>query len=123
MPLEVTVDERKRVVTIRGWGDVNDRDLEAACAHCRSDPKVDPKFTRMCDLTAVTGAEISDEALEKWAADPIANPAVRHAVICINPGAVQLAMEFAARSRRYFREVSVFPSPSEAAVWMAESRA
>ncbi len=120
MPLQVTADAGERVVKIRGWGEITDNDLEAAREQFRTDPEVDPTFSRLCDLREVTSGTFSGQALEDWAADPISNPPVRHAVICTNPRAIHLATDFARRSRRYHREVSVFPTEEHARAWLSE---
>lgn len=121
MPLEVTVDNGQGIINIRGWGKVADADLNELREVFREDPALNLTFTRLCDLSAVTEASITSVALEEWAADPIANPAVRHAVVCTQPNAVKLATEFMARSRRYHREVCVFPTQHQALTWMSSS--
>lgn len=106
MPMHVTVDQACRVVTTRGWGEISNADLGAAHDYFEAHPEIDRSFTRLCDLSAATSVSASEEAVAAWAADPISNPAVRHALVCSAPNVWKRALEFVAKSRSYFREVS-----------------
>jgi hypothetical protein len=79
---------------------------------------MDLSFARLCDLSEATSVSVSDEVLEHWAADPVSNPPVRHAMVCTAPGVLKRVLEFVTKSRRHFRDVSVFPSYDQAAKWM-----
>ena len=118
MPMDVSVDSVSRVVTTRAWGDISEDDLAALRRAYETNPDIDPSFVRLCDLSAATGISVSAGTMARWAADPIANPAVRHAIVCSAPKVLRSVLEYVAKSRSYFREVSVFPTHRAAAEWI-----
>jgi hypothetical protein len=86
--------------------------------YCETDPNIDPLFVRLCDLSGVTTVSVSEEALDQWAADPISNPPVRHALVCTTPNVLKRVLDFVTKSRRLHRDVSVFPTYRQPATWM-----
>jgi len=99
---------------MRGPGVLTDSDLASLHNQCETDPGVDPTFARICDLSDVTSVSVSDESLDAWAADPVSNPPVRHAIICSAPPVLERVLDYIALSRKQFREVSVFPTYDQA---------
>src|SRR6266404_7867665 len=118
MPLEVTIDSTRRVIMMRGSGVLTDADLASAHHQCETNPALDPSFARICDLSGITEVQVSDEGLDAWAANPISNPPVRHAIVCDRPPVLKRVLDYVRLSRKQFREISVFPSYEQAADWM-----
>jgi hypothetical protein len=118
VPFQVTVDKLRRVVTTRGWGHLSDADFALLHQHFNTDPDFDPMFARICDLSEVTTVAVSDQLLDSWAADPLTNSATVHAVVCTAPPVLKRVLDFAVRSRKYFRDVSIFPTYGDAATWV-----
>jgi len=118
MPLEVTIDSARRVIMMRGSGVLTDADLASAHHQCETNPALDPSFARICDLSGITEVQVSDEGLDAWAANPISNPPVRHAIVCDRPPVLKRVLDYVRLSRKQFREISVFPSYEQAADWM-----
>jgi hypothetical protein len=107
---------------MRGSGVLTDSDLTLAHRQCETDSALDPSFARICDLSDVTYVSISDESLDAWAADPISNPHVRHAIICGTAPVLERVLDYVSLSRKQFREVSVFPTYDQAADWMRRDK-
>jgi hypothetical protein len=120
MPLEVAIDSTRRLIMMRGSGVLTDADLASAHRECETNPAVDPSFARICDLSSITDVQVSDESLDAWAADPISNPPVRHAIVCYRPPVLKRVLDYVRLSRKQFREVSVFPSYEQAEEWMKQ---
>ncbi|MEY2545899.1 MAG: hypothetical protein QOG48_1016 [Verrucomicrobiota bacterium] len=118
MPIQVNIDKPQRLVTTRCSGELSDDDLAALQERFETDPDFSPKFSRICDLTKVTVVDISDDVLNQWAADPIIDANARHAVVCSKPAVMTSVLDFVARSRRYSRDISVFPNYDQAKNWI-----
>src|SRR5262249_18112748 len=121
MPLEVAIDNQRRLILMRGSGILTDADLAAARHQCETNPAVDPSFGRICDLSGLTDVRVSDESLDLWVTDPISNPPVRHAIVCDTPPVLKRVLDYVRLSREHFREVSVFPTSEQPAVWMEQN--
>jgi hypothetical protein len=63
MPLDVTVDNARRLILMRGSGMLSDADLAAVHQQIQTNQAADPSFGRICDLSALTDVCISDESL------------------------------------------------------------
>jgi hypothetical protein len=122
MPLDVTVDNARRLILMRGSGVLSDADLAAVHQQIQTNQAADPSFGRICDLSALTDVCISDESLGLWVADPISNPPVRHAIVCDTAPVLKRVLDYVRLSRKQFREVSVFPTYEQAADWMQRER-
>src|SRR5689334_13077125 len=110
MPLEVTVDNERRLILMRGSGVLTDADLAAAHQQVETNQAADPSFARLCDLSGLTDVSVSDESLDLWVTDPISNPPVRHAIVCDTPPVMKRVLDYIRLSRKQFRDVSVFPT-------------
>jgi hypothetical protein len=86
-----------------------------------TDPDFSRKFHRICDLTDATNVNLSDELMNKWAEDPIMERSARHAIVVTPPTIMSRVLEFVRQSRTYARDVSVFPSFSQAENWIEGS--
>ena len=118
MPLEVAIDNKRRLILMRGSGILTDSDLAAAHHQCETNPAADPSFGRICDLSGLTDVRVSDESLNLWVTNPISNPPVRHAIVCDTPPVLKRVLDYVRLSRERFREVSVFPTCKQAAEWI-----
>jgi hypothetical protein len=119
MSLEVTIDDKRGLILMRGSGVLTDADLVAAHQQVEANPAADPSFGRICDLSTLTDVRVSDESLDLWVTDPVSNPPVRHAIVCNTSPVLKRVLDYVRLSRKQFREVSVFPSYEQAADWMA----
>jgi hypothetical protein len=118
MSLDITVDHAHRLILMRGSGVLTDADLAAAHDQFEANAAADPSFGRICDLSALTGVQVSDKSLDRWVTDSVSNPPVRHAIVCNTPPVLKRVLDYVRLSRKQFREVSVFPSYEQAADWM-----
>jgi len=97
---------------------LTDFDLARAGEQCEANPAADPSFSRICDLTDLTGITVSDEALDGWVTDPGSNPPVPHAIICSAPPVLKRVLDYVSLSRKQFRQVSILPSYDKATEWL-----
>ena len=118
MPLDITVDNARRLILMSGSGVLTDADLAAAHDQVEANPVANRSFGRICDLTALSDVQISDESLDLWVTNPISNPPVRHAIVCNTPPVLKRVLDYVRLSRRQFRQVSVFPSYEQAVDWI-----
>lgn len=106
---------------MRGSDVLTDSDLALAHRQIETDPAADPAFARICDLSNVTDVSVSSESLDAWAADPISNPPVQHAIICSASPVLKRVLDYVRLSRKQYREISVFPTYEQAADWIRKN--
>ena len=107
---------------MRGSGVLSDSDLALAHRQMETDPAADPAFARICDLSDVTDVSVSSESLDAWAADPISNPIVWHAIICSTSRVLERVLEYVRLSRKQSSQVAVFPTYEQAADWIRRNQ-
>lgn len=105
---------------MHGSGVLTDDDLARAHDQVESNPAADPTFGRLCDLSDVSAVNVSNESLDAWAADPISNPPVPHAIICSTPPIMKRVLDYIALSRKQFRQISIFPDSEKAFEWLGK---
>ena len=118
---QIIIDKSQRVVTTRWSGEISDADLLGLEHRFKAEPAFDRTFARICDLSDVTDVLISGGLMQRWAADPLQDSNVRHAVVCDRPAVLRRVLEFVSASRDHFREVLVFPNYRDAERWITEN--
>jgi hypothetical protein len=118
MPIQVSIDKLQRLITSRCSGELQDDDLAEVQQRFDVDPDFSPNFSRIVDLTKVTGWQFSEGALNQWAASPNIDGAARRAVVCTKASIMTGVLDFIARARRHARDVSVFPDYDQAKRWI-----
>src|SRR4051794_6341798 len=108
MPIEVKIDKPHRLVTSRCSGELHDADLAEVQQRFDGDPDFSPTFSRIVDLTNVTDWQLSQDALDQWAAAPNIDRGARRAIVCAKPTIIAGVLDFVAHARRHARDVSIF---------------
>lgn len=122
MPLHLTIDPARRIIVSAGEGSISDADLKAGREKLTADPRFDPTFDRIWDLSAATRLTFSDEALQQFAEKSLSGVKVRRAIVCVAPEIVSRVLEFVEESRRFHRDIVIFPTRQEAEEWIASPR-
>jgi hypothetical protein len=123
MPAVVTINvERKLVITVCS-DTVTDEEFVQARKQVLADPTFAPAFDRLWDFSAVTGAEVSDEAIAHLVeTSPFVGDILRAVVVSMSPKALARVMEFVKQSRRFNRRIAAFPSRESAWQWLESER-
>ena len=120
MPLQIHIDKGRGLITTRASGNVSDSDVIAMEDLFEKSPDFSRKFARICDLTAATAMNVSEELMKRWAEDPVMDRSARHAIVCTTPAVMSNVLEFIKESRTHSRDASVFPTFDQAEDWIRE---
>jgi hypothetical protein len=118
MPMQIHIDKGRRVITTRASGNVSDADFIAMEDLFEKSPDFSRKFARICDLTAATTMNVSEELMKRSAEDPVMDRSARHAIVCTTPAVMSNVLEFVKVSRSHARDASVFPTFDQADEWI-----
>jgi hypothetical protein len=124
MPYEYTIDAERRLIITRWWGDLTDQDMFDHHQQLGMDPRFNPEFSvllDMSDATDYTGLTVA--GLKKAAQKPFYGPHTRRAVIAPREALFGLARLFDA-----YREIArgeehsrVFTNRPAAMLWLIAS--
>lgn len=64
LPATYRLDLAHRLVWSRGWGQLQNEELAAHSRTLRGDPRFDPSFRQLQDLTAVTAFDLTPAGLQ-----------------------------------------------------------
>jgi hypothetical protein len=118
MPMQIHIDKGRGLITTRASGNVSDADFITMEDLFEKSPDFSRKFARICDLTAATTMNVSEELMKRWAEDPVMDRSARHAIVCTAPAVMNNVLEFIKASRSHARDASVFPTFDQAEEWI-----
>jgi hypothetical protein len=124
MPVNVTVDTRRRLTITVGDGVVTDEEFLRAREQLLADPNFDPTFDRIWDFYAVTEARVSEAVVARLiAASPNSESPICRAVVASERSAPMKAiLDFINRTRQANRRIAAFPNLASAEKWIAAAR-
>ncbi len=124
MPVTLTIDPERRLVTTTGFGIVTNEDLMRARQQLLEDRAFDPSYDRIWDFYAVTEARVTEEiAAQLVAASPISpTPICRAVVMSERSGPMKAIIDFITRTRQANRRIAAFPDPASAEKWVFTAR-
>jgi hypothetical protein len=118
MPMQIHIDKGRELITTRASGNVSDADFITMENLFEKSPDFSRKFARICDLTAATAMNVSEELMKRWAEDPVMDRSARHAIVCTTPAVMSNVLEFIKAARIHSRDASVFPTFDQANEWI-----
>jgi hypothetical protein len=120
MPASYSIDQARRVVSSRGWGDLTDADLADHQAALLADPAFDPTFAQLCDLREVTSeSQVTVLGVRYLAGRDVFAPWARRAFVAPRPLSFGLARMFALlRKSRGELAIEVFRELPSASHWV-----
>jgi hypothetical protein len=118
MPMQIHIDKGRELITTRATGNVSDADFITMQNLFEKSPDFSRKFARICDLTAATALNVSEELMKRWAEDPVMDRSARHAIVCTTPAVMSNVLEFIKAARIHSRDASVFPTFDQANEWI-----
>ena len=118
MPMQIHIDKGRGLITTRASGNVSDADFITMENLFEKSPDFSRKFARICDLTAATTMNVSEELMKRWAEDPVMDRSARHAIVCTTPAVMSNVLEFIKAARIHSRDASVFPTFDQADEWI-----
>jgi hypothetical protein len=118
MPIEYAIDPERRLVQTLAWGTLTIDEILAVRERMRSDPKFDPMFHELMDLTATDAVAFSAEQIRRLASGSILAPGVRRAFVVSSTSNYGLARMFEAYAATNSQFVSVFRDLGAAQAWL-----
>ena len=118
LPFSYDINERERLVTSRLWGPVSEAEIHDHNTRLRSDPKFDPAYKQLTDLTGVTDIIVGTDVINETALDQFFNPGTRRAFLASNDAVFGLARMFALRAEGSGQTIEVFRERKKAEEWL-----
>ena len=123
MGMNYRIDDVRRIVMTRGWGVVSTRDLQDLTSRILLDPRFDPTYRSLADLSEVTEVLVNTMSMAETASAPLFVSGTRRAIVAAADHVHEMASIFAAISLRVGHEVRVFRRMAEAEAWLASGEA
>ena len=118
LPATYEIDSRRRLVTSRLWGSVTDTEVYDHNRQLRSDPKFDPTFLQLTDLSGVTEIAVTTGMINDTSLDQFFEPGTRRAIVATDDGVFGMARMFALRAESVGQTIQVFRDEDKARDWL-----
>lgn len=118
MGMNYRIDEGRRIVLTRGWGVISTRDLMDLTSRILLDPRFDPTYRSLADLTEVTDVLVNTMSMAETATAPLFVAGTRRAIVAPSDMVHGMASTFASISARAGHEVRVFRGMPDAEAWL-----
>ncbi len=124
MPVTLTIEPERRLVTTTGSGIVTDEDFMRARQQLLEHPDFDASFDRIWNFRAVTESQVSEEiAAQLVANSPNTEKSICRAVVMSERAApMKDIIDFISRTRRANRRIAAFPDLRSAEQWILTAR-
>ncbi len=114
MPGSYEIDPQRRLVTSRIWGAVTDSEILEHNRTLRTDPKFDPTYQQLVDMTAITSIGVSTSMINETSLDQFFEPGTRRAFIATDDAVFGMARMFALRAEGLGQTIQVFRDSRQA---------
>jgi hypothetical protein len=118
MGMTYRIDPERRLVLTRAWGVLTARQLADVMSRILLDPRFDPTYRSLGDLSEVTDILIEPMDAAQTAASPIFAHGVRRAIVAPSDVAFGMARMFATFAERSGQEVQIFREMQLAEEWL-----
>ena len=118
MPISYEIDPNRRLVTTSMTGIVTDDDVHDQRRTLRADPRFDPGYRQLIDLTGITEPRVTSAAVMGAANDQYFTPGVRRAFLAGTDATFGLARMFALRTEGKGQTIEVFRDRKKAEEWL-----
>ena len=118
MPATYEIDANKRLVISRLWGGVTEDEVHDHNQRLRTDPKFDPSYKQLVDLTGITEILVGTKMINQTAADQFFAPGTRRAFAASSDATFGLARMFALRAEGGGQTIEVFRDLAKAEAWL-----
>jgi hypothetical protein len=118
MGMSYKIDQERRVVLTRGWGVLSTQNLQDVMSHILLDPRFDPRYRSLADLTEVTSVTVDVMEVAHTASTPLYVAGTRRAIVASSDAVFGMARMFASFAERAGQEVNVFRDMQAAEAWL-----
>ncbi|HKR08075.1 MAG TPA: hypothetical protein VJS39_02700 [Gemmatimonadaceae bacterium] len=118
MPATYEIDSQRRLVTSRLWGRVTDNDVAEHNEKLRNDPRFDPTYHQLTDLSGITEIGVSTSTVNAASIDQYFAPGTRRAFVATTDAVFGMARMFAMRAESVGQTIQVFRDLQLARDWL-----
>lgn len=118
LPFKYEIDPQRRLVISRLWGAVTDDEVYEHNQKLRTDPRFDPTFSQLTDLTGVTEITVSTSMINETSLDQFFEPGTRRAMVAADDGVFGMARMYALRAEGLGQTIEVFREEQPAREWL-----
>jgi hypothetical protein len=118
LPFKFEIDSQRRLVTSRLWGAVTDSEVYEHNQKLRTDPRFDPTYRQLTDLTGVTEIAVSTSMINETSLDQFFEPGTRRAMVATDDGVFGMARMYALRAEGLGQTIEVFREEKPAREWL-----
>ncbi len=105
-------------MTSRISGAVTDTEIFAHNEKLRSDPRFDPSYRQLVDMTGVTEIRVSTSTINETSLDQFFSPGTRRAFVATDDAVFGMARMFALRAEGLGQTIQVFREEGRAREWL-----
>ena len=121
MPFANEIDVEQRLIITRGVGAVTTADAFEARKQYMEDPRFDPSFRQLIDLTAATELAMSGDSIRQLATARVFDRETKRAIVVNETYHYGMARMFQTLRDLEGDQVGVFKDVREARVWLGVS--
>ena len=118
LPISYDIDEGERLVTSRLWGAVTEDEVYGHNRELRSDPRFNPGYRQLVDMTGITEVRVSTSMISNTARDQFFTPGTRRAFVASDDAVFGMARMFALQAEGDGQTIEVFRDPQKAEEWL-----
>ena len=118
MPITYEIDPDQRLVVTRIWGPATEDEVTEHNQKLRTDPRFDPHFRQLADMSGVTELLVSTKVIQETAHDQFFAPGARRAFVATDDAAFGLARMFALHAEGLGQTIHVFRDRVAAEAWL-----
>jgi hypothetical protein len=118
LPITYDIDDGERLVTSRLWGAVTEDEVYGHNQTLRTDPRFNPGYRQLVDLTGITEIKVSTNMINDTARDQFFTPGVRRAFVASDDAVFGLARMFALQAEGDGQTIEVFRDQRKAEEWL-----
>jgi hypothetical protein len=118
MPITYEIDPDQRLVITSIWGPATEDDVAEHNRSLRTDPRFDPTYRQLADMSGVTELLVSTKVIQDTAHDQYFAPGSRRAFVASDDAAFGLARMFALHAEGMGQTIHVFRDRASAEAWL-----
>lgn len=118
MPISYEIDPKRRLIISRLTGIVTDEDVQEQRRRLPADPRFEPNYRQLIDLTGITEVRVTSSAITTAASAQYFTPGTRRAFVAGTDATFGLARMFALRAEGEGQTIEVFRNRKQAEEWL-----
>jgi hypothetical protein len=118
VPSSFEIDPGRRLVTTRIWGAATDDDILAHNRGLRGDPRFDPTYRQLADMSGITEILVTKGTIEEISRGQLFTPGTQRAFVASNDAVFGLLRKYELHAESLGQTVKVFRDRKAAETWL-----